>query len=160
MQIADNMAVSIHYTLTNDEGEVIDSSIGDEALAYLHGNGNIISGLEIALNDKVVGDKFKVRIAAEDAYGEIEDDRIQIVAIDMFEGVDELEVGMQFQADVSSGPGVITIIGIDGDDITIDGNHPLAGVPLTFEVEVIDVRPATAEELAHGHVHGAGGHHH
>jgi FKBP-type peptidyl-prolyl cis-trans isomerase SlyD len=160
MQIADNMAVSIHYTLTNDEGEVIDSSIGDEALAYLHGNGNIIAGLENALNDKAVGDKFKVRIAAEDAYGEIEDDRIQIVAIDMFEGVDELEVGMQFQADVSSGPGVITIIGIDGDDITIDGNHPLAGVPLTFEVEVIDVRPATAEELAHGHVHGAGGHHH
>jgi FKBP-type peptidyl-prolyl cis-trans isomerase SlyD len=146
--------------LTNDEGEVIDSSIGDEALAYLHGNGNIIAGLENALNDKAVGDKFKVRIAAEDAYGEIEDDRIQIVAIDMFEGVDELEVGMQFQADVSSGPGVITIIGIDGDDITIDGNHPLAGVPLTFEVEVIDVRPATAEELAHGHVHGAGGHHH
>lgn len=160
MQIADNMAVSIHYTLTNDEGEVIDSSIDDEALAYLHGNGNIISGLENALNDKAVGDKFKVRIAAEEAYGEVEDDRIQIISREMFEGVDELELGMQFQADVSSGPGVITIIGIDGDDITIDGNHPLAGVPLTFEVEVIDVRPATAEELAHGHVHGAGGHHH
>jgi len=160
MQIADNLAVSIHYTLTNDEGEVIDSSIGDEALAYLHGNGNIISGLESALHGKSVGDKFKVRIDAEDAYGEIEDDRIQVISREMFEGVDDLEVGMQFQADVSSGPGVITIISIDGDDITIDGNHPLAGVPLTFEVEVIDVRPATAEEIDHGHIHGAGGHHH
>lgn len=160
MQIADNLAVSIHYTLTNDEGEVIDTSEGDEALAYLHGYGNIISGLESALTGKSVGDKFKVRIDAEDAYGEIEDDRVQIVSIEMFEGVDELEVGMQFHADVSSGPGVITIINIDGDDITIDGNHPLAGVPLTFDVEVVDVRPATDEEISHGHIHGAGGHHH
>jgi FKBP-type peptidyl-prolyl cis-trans isomerase SlyD len=160
MQIADNLAVSFHYTLTNDEGEVIDTSEGDEALAYLHGYGNIISGLESALTGKSVGDKFKVRIDAEDAYGEIEDDRVQIVSIEMFEGVDELEVGMQFHADVSSGPGVITIINIDGDDITIDGNHPLAGVPLTFDVEVVDVRPATDEEISHGHIHGAGGHHH
>ncbi|PPD47189.1 MAG: peptidylprolyl isomerase [Methylobacter sp.] len=160
MQVADNLAVSIHYTLTNDEGEVIDTSEGDEALAYLHGYGNIISGLESALTGKSVGDKFKVRIDAEDAYGEIEDDRVQIVSIEMFEGVDELEVGMQFHADVSSGPGVITIINIDGDDITIDGNHPLAGVPLTFDVEVVDIRPATAEEISHGHIHGAGGHHH
>ncbi|MDP3904458.1 MAG: peptidylprolyl isomerase [Methylococcaceae bacterium] len=160
MQVADNLAVSIHYTLTNDEGEVIDTSEGDEALAYLHGYGNIISGLESALTGKSVGDKFKVRIDAEDAYGEIEDDRVQIVSIEMFEGVDELEVGMQFHADVSSGPGVITIINIDGDDITIDGNHPLAGVPLTFDVEVVDIRPATDEEISHGHIHGAGGHHH
>ncbi|MDO9161580.1 MAG: peptidylprolyl isomerase [Methylococcaceae bacterium] len=160
MQVADNLAVSIHYTLTNDEGEVIDTSEGDEALAYLHGYGNIISGLESALTGKSVGDKFKVRIDAEDAYGEIEDDRVQIVSIEMFEGVDELEVGMQFHADVTSGPGVITIINIDGDDITIDGNHPLAGVPLTFDVEVVDIRPATDEEISHGHIHGAGGHHH
>ncbi len=160
MQVADNLAVSIHYTLTNDEGEVIDTSEGDEALAYLHGYGNIISGLESALTGKAVGDKFKVRIDAEDAYGEIEDDRVQIVSIEMFEGVDELEVGMQFHADVTSGPGVITIINIDGDDITIDGNHPLAGVPLTFDVEVVDIRPATDEEISHGHIHGAGGHHH
>jgi len=160
MQVADNLAVSIHYTLTNDEGEVIDTSEGDEALAYLHGYGNIISGLESALTGKSVGDKFKVRIDAEDAYGEIEDDRVQIVSMEMFEGVDELEVGMQFHADVTSGPGVITIINIDGDDITIDGNHPLAGVPLTFDVEVVDIRPATDEEISHGHIHGAGGHHH
>ncbi|MEQ1622696.1 MAG: peptidylprolyl isomerase [Methylococcales bacterium] len=160
MQVAENFAVSIHYTLTNDEGEVIDTSEGDEALAYLHGYGNIISGLESALEGKAVGDKFKVRIEAEDAYGEVEDDRIQIISREMFEGVDELEVGQQFHADVSAGPGVITIINIDGDDVTIDGNHPLAGVALTFDVEIVDIRPATSEEITHGHVHGAGGHHH
>ena len=158
MQVADNMAVSIHYTLTNDDGEVLDSSIGDdaEALVYLHGEGNIISGLEQALNGKSVGDKFNVRISPEDAYGEFMEDRVQVISREMFDGIDELETGMQFQADVSEGPGVVTIINIEGDDVTIDGNHPLAGLFLTFDVEVIDVRAATDEELDHGHVHGAG----
>jgi FKBP-type peptidyl-prolyl cis-trans isomerase SlyD len=159
MQIADNMAVSIHYTLTNDEGEVLDSSLDDEALVYLHGEGNIISGLEEALNGKAVGDKFNVRIAAEDAYGEFMEDRIQVISRTMFDGVDDLEVGMQFQADVSDGPGIVTITNIEGDDVTIDGNHPLAGQSLTFDVEVIAVRDATPEELQHGHVHGAGCNH-
>jgi len=97
MQIADNRAVSIHYTLTNDEGEVLDSSRDDEALVYLHGEGNIISGLEQALNGKAVGDKFNVRIDAEDAYGEFMEDMVQVISRSMFEGVDELELGMQFQ---------------------------------------------------------------
>lgn len=160
MQVADNMAVSIHYTLTNDKGEVLDSSIGDEALVYLHGEGNIISGLEKALDGKTVGDKFNVRLAAADAYGELMEDRVQVISRAMFEGVDELEVGMQFQDDVSDGPGIVTITNIDADNITIDGNHPLAGEPLTFDVEVVAIRAATEEELDHGHVHGAGGHHH
>lgn len=160
MQVADNMAVSIHYTLTNDKGEVLDSSIGDEALVYLHGEGNIISGLEKALDGKAIGDKFNVRLDAKDAYGEFMEDRIQVISRAMFEGVDELEVGMQFQADVSDGPGIVTITKIDADNITIDGNHPLAGEPLTFAVEVVAIRAATEEELDHGHVHGAGGHHH
>ena len=160
MQIADNMAVSIHYTLTNDAGEVLDSSRDDnEALVYLHGEGNIISGLEKALHGKATGDKFNVRIAAEDAYGEFMEDRIQVISRAMFEGVEQLELGMQFQADVSDGPGVVTITHIEGDDVTIDGNHPLAGQSLTFDVEVIEVRDATAEELEHGHIHGAGCHH-
>jgi FKBP-type peptidyl-prolyl cis-trans isomerase SlyD len=159
MQVADNMAVSIHYTLTNDDGEVLDSSIGDEALVYLHGGGNIISGLEKALHGKVAGDKFNVRIAAEDAYGELVDEMVQVISRDMFEGIDNIEVGMQFHADVSSGPGVVTVVNIEGDDITIDGNHPLAGLALTFDVEVIDVRAATQEDMAHGHIHGAGCHH-
>lgn len=156
MHVADNMAVSIHYTLTNDEGEVIDSSVGNEPLAYLHGKGNIISGLEQALHGKAAGEQFNVRIPAEDAYGEFMEDRVQIISREMFEGIDVLEVGMQFHADVSEGPGVVTIVAIDGDDITIDGNHPLAGMPLTFDVEIVEVRPASQEEIAHGHIHGAG----
>ncbi len=159
MQIADNMAVSIHYTLTNDDGEVLDSSIGEEALVYLHGVGNIIPGLEKALHGKVAGDKFNVRIAPEDAYGELMENMIQVISRDMFEGIDNIEVGMQFNADVSSGSGVVTVVNIEDDDITIDGNHPLAGLALTFDVEVIDVRAATQEEVAHGHIHGAGCHH-
>jgi len=159
MQVADNMAVSIHYTLTNDEGEVLDSSIGDDALVYLHGTGNIIPGLEDALQGKAVGDKFNVRIAAKDAYGEQNDEMIQVIPRAMFEGIDEIEVGMQFHADVSSGSGEVTIVKIEGDDITIDGNHPLAGMALTFDVEVVDIRPATKEEAEHGHIHGAGCHH-
>ena len=159
MQVADNMAVTIHYTLTNDDGEVLDSSIGEEALVYLHGGGNIISGLEKALHGKTVGDKFSVRIAPEDAYGELMEEMVQVISRDMFEGIDNIEVGMQFHADVSSGTGVVKVVNIEDDDITIDGNHPLAGLALTFDVEVIDVRPATEEEAAHGHIHGAGCHH-
>jgi FKBP-type peptidyl-prolyl cis-trans isomerase SlyD len=159
MQVADNMAVSIHYTLTNDEGEVLDSSINDEALVYLHGTGNIISGLEDAMYGKAVGDKFKVRVAAKDAYGEQSNEMIQVIHRDMFEGIDEIELGMQFHADIGSGSGEVTIVNIDGDDITIDGNHPLAGVALTFDIEVVAVRPSTKEELEHGHIHGAGCHH-
>lgn len=159
MQVADNMAVSIHYTLTNDDGEVLDSSIDDEALVYLHGKGNIISGLEKALHGKVAGDKFNVRIAPEEAYGELMEDMVQVISRDMFEGIDNIAVGMQFHADVSSGSGIVTVVNIEGDDITIDGNHPLAGLALTFDVEVIDVRAATEEETSHGHIHGPGFHH-
>ena len=159
MHVADNMAVSIHYTLTDDDGEVLDSSIGDEALVFLQGSGNIISGLENAMVGKVAGDKFNVRIAPEDAYGELMEDMIQVISRDMFEGIDDIEVGMQFHADVNSGSGIVTVVSIDDDNITIDGNHPLAGLALTFDVEVIDVRPATEEEAAHGHIHGAGCHH-
>lgn len=160
MQVADNTAVSIHYTLTNDEGVVIDSSTGGDALVYLHGAGNIISGLESALEGKLIGDKLNVRVEPHDAYGHFMEDRIQTISREMFEGIDTIEVGMQFHADVSSGPGVVTVIEIDGDDITIDGNHPLAGVPLIFDVEIVDIRPATQEEMEHGHIHGEGGHHH
>ncbi len=159
MQIADNTAVSIHYTLTNDQGEVLDSSDGGDALVYLHGSGNIISGLEAALIGKKVGDKLNVRIEPQDAYGVVSDDMVQVISKDMFEGVDHIEVGMQFHADVSHGPGIVTVVNIDGDNVTIDGNHPLAGEALTFDVEIVEVRAATKEELDHGHVHGAGCHH-
>jgi FKBP-type peptidyl-prolyl cis-trans isomerase SlyD len=158
MQITDKAAVSIHYTLTTPGGEQLDSSIGEEPLLYLHGMGNIIPGLDAALVGKSVGDKFNVSIEPAQAYGEIDPEMVQVVSKRMFEDMD-LEVGMQFHADVSHGSGIITVTEIDGDDVTVDGNHPLAGETLIFDVEVIDVRPATADELEHGHVHGAGCNH-
>jgi FKBP-type peptidyl-prolyl cis-trans isomerase SlyD len=159
MQIANNTAVSIHYILTNDAGEEIDSTSGGEPLVYIHGRGNIISGLEKALHDKKVGDKFSVRIEAEDAYGEFSDDMIQVVSKEMFDGIDNVEVGMQFHAAVNSGSGIITVINVEGNDITIDGNHPLAGQALSFAIEIVGVRRATKEETSHGHIHGPGCNH-
>lgn len=160
MQVANNTAVAFHYILTNDDGEELDSTAGSEPLVYLHGRGNIISGLEQALNNKQVGDKFNVRVEAADAYGEFNENMIQVVSRDMFDGIDRVEVGMQFHAAVNSGTGVITVTEIDGDDITIDGNHPLAGQALNFAIEIVNIRPATQEELSHGHIHGPGCHHH
>lgn len=161
MQIAANKAVSIDYTLTNDAGEVIDSSAGGAPLVYLHGAGNIIVGLEKALVGKQVGDEVNVSVEPEEAYGEYSAELVATLNRSMFEGVDELEVGMQFHA---SGPDggmqIVTIRELDGEDVIVDGNHPLAGQRLTFAVKVVDVRDASAEEVAHGHVHGEGGHHH
>lgn len=155
MQITDKTAVSFHYILTNDRGEQLDSSRGEEPLVYLHGAGNIIPGLENALSGKSAGDTFSVSIPPAEAYGEINPAMTQVVSLKMFEGM-EVEVGMQFHADVSHGAGIITVTAIDGDDVTIDGNHPLAGETLNFDVEVVEVRAATDDEMAHGHIHGAG----
>ncbi|MER1102007.1 peptidylprolyl isomerase [Pseudomonas aeruginosa] len=161
MQIAANKAVSIDYTLTNDAGDVIDSSAGGAPLVYLHGAGNIIVGLEKALEGKNVGDELSVAIEPEDAYGEYSAELVATLTREMFEGVDELEVGMQFHASAPDGRmQIVTIRDIDGDDVTVDGNHPLAGQRLNFKVKVVDVREANAEEIAHGHIHGEGGHHH
>jgi len=159
MQITNNTAVSIHYTLTTDTGEEIDSTIGGEPLVYLHGRGNIITGLEKALDNKTVGEKFNVRIEPAEAYGEFSEDKIQVVSREMFDGIDNIEVGMQFHAAVNSGSDIITVTKIEGDNITIDGNHPLAGQALTFVIDVVGVRLATKEEISHGHIHGAGCHH-
>ena len=160
MQISDNKVVSIHYTLTNDKGEVLDSSSGKAPLAYLHGNKNIISGLENALNEKVVGDKFNISIPPEEAYGVHDEALIQVIPKRVFQGIEEIEAGMQFQAKSDEGIQVVTVTKVDGDKITVDGNHALAGETLTFDVEVADIREATQEELQHGHVHGPGGHGH
>ena len=160
MQISDNKVVSIHYTLTNDKGEVLDSSSGKAPLAYLHGNKNIISGLENALNEKVVGDKFNISIPPEEAYGVHDEALIQVIPKSVFQGIEEIEAGMQFQAKSDEGIQVVTVTKVDGDKITVDGNHALAGETLTFDVEVADIREATQEELQHGHVHGPGGHGH
>lgn len=159
MQITDKMAVSIHYTLTNTAGETIDNSRDDEPMIYLHGSGQIISGLEQALTGKLIADKFKVTVEPADAYGDIKDEMRQVVPMTMFKDMDKVEVGMQFHADASHGVNVVTVTKIEGDDVTIDGNHPLAGETLTFDVEVMDARPATEDELNHKHIHGEGCNH-
>ena len=161
MLIANQHVVAIDYTLSNDAGEVIDSSAGAEPLVYLHGAGNIITGLENALAGKTAGDELEVSSEPEDAYGEYSAELITTLGREMFEGVDNLEVGMQFHASApDGGMQIVTVRDVDGDQVTIDGNHPLAGQQLNFKVKVISVRAASEEEVAHGHVHGEGGHQH
>ncbi|HKM26298.1 MAG TPA: peptidylprolyl isomerase [Thiopseudomonas sp.] len=161
MLITNQHVVAIDYTLSNDAGEVIDSSAGGEPLVYLHGASNIIAGLENALAGKAVGDELEVSIEPEDAYGEYSAELITNLGREMFEGVEELEVGMQFHASApDGGMQIVTIRDVDGDQVTIDGNHPLAGQQLNFKVKVVSIRAASEEEIAHGHVHGEGGHQH
>lgn len=161
MLIANQHVVAIDYTLSNDAGEVIDSSAGAEPLVYLHGASNIVAGLENALTGKAVGDELEVSVEPQDAYGEYSAELITNLGREMFEGVDELEVGMQFHASApDGGMQIVTIRDIDGDQVTIDGNHPLAGQQLNFKVKVVSIREASEEEVAHGHVHGEGGHQH
>ena len=161
MRIAKNAVVTIEYHLTDPQGQVIDSSRGKEPLSYLHGTGGIIPGLEAALEGKSAGDEVTVDIAPEQAYGAKDPNMVQAVPRKAFQGVNEIKPGMQFQA---QGPGgqarIVTVVSVTPDEVTVDANHPLAGMPLHFEVKVISVREATAEELSHGHVHGPGGHHH
>ena len=154
MQIANNRVVSINYTLKNDAGAIIDTSEGGEPLTYLHGAQNIIPGLERALDGKVADDALQVTIEAADAYGEYNKELTQVVPSEMFEGVDKVEPGMEFQAETEHGIQVIRVAAVDGDNVTIDGNHPLAGERLHFDVSVVEVREASEDELAHGHVHG------
>ena len=158
MQITQNAVVSIHYTLTDDSGNKLDSSDGTP-LAYLHGNGNLIPGLERELEGKAAGDKLSVKIAPADAYGEYDKSLVQRVPRRALKGIGNLQVGMQLHTQSPHGVRAVTVTQIAGDMVTLDGNHPLAGKSLNFEVEIAEVRAATEEELAHGHVHGPGGHH-
>ena len=160
MQVQNNTVVSIHYTLTNAKGAVVDSSIEHAPLAYIQGLGHIVPGLEQAMEGKKVGDKFKVSIPPEEGYGLRDETLIDRVPKEAFQGVPEVEVGMEFYADGPNGPIMITVKGLDGEDVLVDGNHPLAGEVLNFEIEVTEVRAATPEEAEHGHVHGEGGHQH
>lgn len=156
MQITKDKVAQIHYTLTDNTGTVLDSSSGREPLTYLHGGGNLILGMEEGLEGKAKGDKFKLKIAPEKAYGVRDSKLIQKVPRSSF-GNQKIEKGMKFQTNHG---GVVTVTETGLESITVDGNHPLAGVELNFEVEVMGIRNATPEEIAHGHVHGDGGHHH
>ncbi len=160
MQVQKNKVVGIDYKLTDGSGKLIDTSANHGPLYYIQGVGSLIPGLENALEGKKSGDILQVKIAAKDGYGERNDALCQQVPRSQFESNEGLEVGMQFEVDTEQGELVVTVTNIQEDTVTVDGNHPLAGVELHFDVTVKEVREATAEELAHGHVHGEHGHHH
>lgn len=152
MEIASNCVASIHYTLTNDEGQVIDRSPEAQPLSYLHGAGNIVPGLERALEGKSAGDTFNVDVTPEEGYGQRNDGLIQIVPREAFQGVDSINPGMQFRAQTDNGPLVVTVVEVDDAQVKIDGNHPLAGQTLHFAIEVANVREASEQEKQVGHV--------
>lgn len=160
MAIADKNVVLMEYTVKDDQGNTIDTSVGSEPLAFIVGFGNIIPGLEKEFIGKNKGDSFKATISPEDGYGEYDDGLVEAVPRSQFGGVKGLEVGMQLQAQTDDGLEVVTVTKITDTEVTVDANHPLAGKTLHFDVKVVDVRAATAEELEHRHVHGVGGHHH
>ncbi|MFV2003819.1 MAG: peptidylprolyl isomerase [Gammaproteobacteria bacterium] len=160
MQIASNSVVTLHYTLKDNDGNVIDQS-EDGSFLYLHGAMNIIPGLENVLTGKAAGEELSVSVSPEEGYGVKDPERIQEVPKDMFENSEEIKVGVQFHA---QGPDdnavVVTVAEVKDDVVVIDGNHALAGVDLNFDVKIIDVREASEEEISHGHVHGEHGHQH
>jgi FKBP-type peptidyl-prolyl cis-trans isomerase SlyD len=160
VEIAADSVVLIHYTLKDDSGAVLDSSAGGEPLAYIQGHGNLVPGLEKALEGKTGGTTLAVTLAPADGYGTRDETLVQRVSKRTLKGSGEIRKGMQFQARTDSGMRLFTVTAVIGDMVSLDGNHPLADQTLHFDIEVVEVRPATAEELEHGHVHGAGGHHH
>lgn len=152
--IGENSVVSLHYKLTDDAGNVLDSSEGAEPLAYLHGAGNILPGLEKALAGKGEGDALHVRIEPAEGYGEINPEGIKTIERSAFGGVDSVEVGMAFEAKAPDGTTQrIVVKKVEGEHVTIDLNHPLAGVTLNFDIRIMGVREATEEERTHGHAH-------
>lgn len=160
MQIAADSVVLIHYTLKDNDGKVLDSSGGGEPLAYIQGHGNLVPGLEKALEGKKDGDAVAVTLSPDEGYGTRNEALLQRVPKRSLQGSGEIRKGMQFQAQTDEGLRVFVVTAVVGDMVSLDGNHPLADQTLHFDVEVVSVRAATAEELEHGHVHGAGGHHH
>lgn len=160
MQIQKHAVVSLEYTLTDPAGEVLDTSEGGEPLAYVHGTESLIPGLEARLEGLVKGARFDVHVEPDEGYGKRNEGLVHSVPRDQLPPDIELEVGMQLQARSPEGDLVVTIVALEGEQVTLDGNHPLAGMRLHFVGEIKDVRMATAEELAHGHVHGPGAHSH
>lgn len=154
MKITKHSVVAIHYELTNDSGETLDSSEGQDPLTYLHGTGSLIPGLERELEGKQVGDELTAVITPSDGYGELDNALIRDIPRSAFGDVEDLSPGMQFQGGgEEEAPQVFTVTKITGDQVTVDGNHPLAGMTLNFDVSIESIRDATPEELDHGHVH-------
>jgi FKBP-type peptidyl-prolyl cis-trans isomerase SlyD len=157
MKIAENKVVVLHYAVSDSDDTLIDSSYDHSPLSVIQGSHYLIPGLEEALTDHVTGDKFEVEVTAEQAYGQRFDEYVQTVPKAMFESVEDLAVGSQLRATTDDGEQTVIVIDVTDDEITVDGNHPLAGIDLKFDVEILEVRDATEDELAHGHVHGEGG---
>lgn len=161
MTIKQNSVVTMHYELKGAEGDVLDSSQGQEPLVYLHGANNIIIGLEEQLEGKQVGDTIEAKVSPEKGYGMPVDALIQQVPKSAFGAeIENVEVGMRFQAETEQGPVPVVVTAIENDIVTVDGNHPLAGKELFFTCSIEEIRDASAEEIEHGHVHGPGGHQH
>lgn len=160
MRIEENRVATLNYTLKDDQGKVLDSA-EDGGFAYLHGAANIVPGLEQALQGKSTGDEFSIRIEPAQGYGERDESMTQVVSRDMFDSDEKIKVGMQFHAESPDGQALaVTVIKISDNEIIVDGNHPLAGVQLNFEIKVLEIREASKVELEHGHVHAPGGHAH
>ncbi len=157
MKISENKVVVLHYAVSDSEDTLIDSSYDHKPLSIIHGTGYLIPGLEDALVDHVVGDKFEVSVSAENAYGDRHDEFVQTVPKSMFDSIEDLAVGSQLRATTDDGEQTVIVIDVTDEEITVDGNHPLAGIDLKFEVDILEVRDATEDELTHGHVHGEGG---
>jgi FKBP-type peptidyl-prolyl cis-trans isomerase SlyD len=153
LMIGKNAVVDIHYTLKNDDGEVMDSSEGRDPLSYLHGANNLIPGLEKELEGKAAGATFQTSIPPSEAYGDSNPEMVQTISKEMFQGVENIEPGMAFTAQGPQGQQQVVVTRVEGDDVTVDANHPMAGKTLHFDVEVVNVREATQEEIDHGHVH-------
>ena len=160
MSITQDTVVSIHYILRDDAGKIIDRSPDGEPLTYLHGHGNLVPGLERELTGKSVGDRLQLTVRAADAYGEYDPRLVERVPRRTLKGLANVRVGMRLHTHGGGDARAVTVTQVTGDMVTLDGNHPLAGQSLHFEVEIAEVRAATEAELAHGHVHGPGGHHH
>lgn len=149
--------VTFHYTLRDPSGQVLDTSVGAKPVTYLEGAGQIIDGLDEQLRGAAAGLKTRVQVPAAKAYGERDPAQVQRIKRSQLPVEGELNVGDQFQTDSDAFAPVVTVAGIDGDEVLLDANHPLAGVDLTFDVEIMGTRAATAGELSHGHAHGADG---
>ena len=153
MKITNNSVVVMHYAVSDSEDTLIDSSYDDKPMTIIQGSGYLIEGLEDALIDHQAGDKFEVAVSAEQAYGERHDDYVQTVPKELLQGVEDLTLGTQLRASTDDGEQTVIVIDVTDDEVTVDGNHPLAGLDLKFDVEILEVREATEEELAHGHIH-------
>ena len=155
--ITKDTAVKFNYTLKDDEGNILDQSPEGQPLAYLHGHSNISPGLEQQLEGKSAGERVNAVVEPVDGYGEYQELAVQKVPRDNFQGVEDIQAGMQFQSEAGGQVMLVTVTDVNDEEVTVDANHPLAGKRLTFDVEIQEVRAATEDELNHGHVHGAGG---